>query len=357
VQGEPVTFSVVAGGGMVFGGSVLSDADGLARPSRWMLGPNAGANTLRATMRTVTADFAATAAAPSPFNMVLRYINVPTRRQQDAFEAAWLRWRSIITGDLSDLDFASQPLAGPCSGVNQTLNELVDDLIIYVNLAPIDGPGQVLGSAGPCRLRNSNLIPGVGVMTFDTADLPNLDAQGQLNNVILHEMGHVLGIGTIWGSQYKNLLNGGGTDSSSFDGVQAKGAWQSFGGLPAGSRVPVENCVGLTNCGAGTRDGHWRELVFRTELMTGYLNGGGPNPLSRLTILSLQDLGYQVDVSLADNYALPTSIEAGNGVRGAITSAGPLIAMIEAPLPEPIVVDARGRSLGPVSEWRRRQFR
>ena len=31
----------------------------------------------------------------------------------------------------------------------------------------------MLGSAGPCRIRSSNQIPVVGVMTFDTADLPN----------------------------------------------------------------------------------------------------------------------------------------------------------------------------------------
>jgi hypothetical protein len=36
--------------------------------------------------------------------------------------------------------------------------------------------------------------------------------------------------------------------------------------------------------------------------MTGYLNGGVLNPLSRITIASFQDLGYTVDYSTADNY-------------------------------------------------------
>ena len=39
------------------------------------------------------------------------------------------------------------------------------------------------------------------MMQFDSADLASLEAQGQLVNVILHEMGHVLGLGTIWTGQ------------------------------------------------------------------------------------------------------------------------------------------------------------
>ena len=36
--------------------------------------------------------------------------------------------------------------------------------------------------------------------------------------------------------------------------------------------------------------------------MTGFLNAGVPNPISRITIASLEDLGYQVDYSKADTY-------------------------------------------------------
>jgi hypothetical protein len=63
--------------------------------------------------------------------------------------------------------------------------------------------------------------------------------------------------------------------------------------------VPVENTGGL-----GTRNGHWRETTFGNELMTGFLNSG-KNPLSRLTIASLRDLGYIVNLSVADPYKRP----------------------------------------------------
>ena len=44
--------------------------------------------------------------------------------------------------------------------------------------------------------------------------------------------------------------------------------------------------------GSGTAGGHWRETTFKTELMTGFLNSGVKNPLSRLSVGTLQDMGY-----------------------------------------------------------------
>lgn len=67
--------------------------------------------------------------------------------------------------------------------------------------------------------------------------------------------------------------------------------------------VPVANTGGL-----GTREGHWRELVFGNEVMTG-LFAGGINPLSRVTIAALQDMGYEVNYDAADEFRLPTPVE------------------------------------------------
>jgi hypothetical protein len=49
-------------------------------------------------------------------------------------------------------------------------------------------------------------------------------------------------------------------------------------------------------------------------LLTGYLNPGN-NPVSRMTIASLADLGYQVTLDTADSYSLPgraTSLRAAS---------------------------------------------
>jgi hypothetical protein len=69
------------------------------------------------------------------------------------------------------------------------------------------------------------------------------------------------------------------------------------GGTP--TEVPVENTGG-----PGTRDGHWRESIFRNELMSGFIGASG-NPISRVTVASLEDMGYQVDLNAAEPYELP----------------------------------------------------
>src|SRR5690606_25826551 len=108
------------------------------------------------------------------------------------------------------------------------------------------------------------------------------------------------------------LLSGSTGDDPVYLGETALGAWAELGGS---AMVPVENTGSR-----GTRLGHWRESVFRTELMTGWLSSGG-NPMSRMTIASLRDLGYAVDVSAAEDYALPGTsgasprLEAGQGVE------------------------------------------
>jgi hypothetical protein len=51
---------------------------------------------------------------------------------------------------------------------------------------------------------------------------------------------------------------------------------------------------------------------FNNELMTGFIDQGA-NPLSRVTIASFGDLGYQVDLSAADPYTLPLSPALGSG--------------------------------------------
>jgi hypothetical protein len=154
-------------------------------------------------------------------------------------------------------------------------------------------------------------------MRFDTADLGTMEANGTLRDVILHEMGHVLGLGTLWTT--KGLLTGAGLTDPFFTGAQARGKFDDIGGTgyTAGGKVPVENCVGIPGCGAGTRDGHWRESVFSNELMTGYIDG--PNPLSVVTSAQFADLGYLVNFGESDaftvSFPLLRARRAGMGVQ------------------------------------------
>jgi hypothetical protein len=104
--------------------------------------------------------------------------------------------------------------------------------------------------------------------------------------------------------------------------------------------VPVENTGG-----AGTRDGHWRESVFGSELMTGFYDSGVANPLSAVSAASLRDLGYVVDDSRTEAFTLPLRL-------GAWRTGPPTgLQLVEALAPWPITaVDGTD---GPVGQLRR----
>ncbi len=239
--------------------------------------------------------------SPSNFNVALRNLTTLTTPQQAAFDEAATRWRLLIVGDVPDILLVAA--AGTCGSNSPAMNETVDDLVILVTVEPIDGVGGTLGSAGPCYIRNSNQLPILGRMRFDRDDLNQLEATGRLNDVILHEMGHVLGFGTLWAAfgylENPSLPSNSGADTH-FDGPQAIAAFNQAGGTSytGGAKVPVENTQG----GAGTRDSHWRESVLDEELMTGFIETLGPNPLSRVSIAAMQDLGYEVNLARADPY-------------------------------------------------------
>jgi hypothetical protein len=240
------------------------------------------------------------AATASPFAIEVRFLGGLNARQRTAFTRAADRWTRIIVGDLPGA---------------QVDGELVDDLLILAQGTPIDGPGRVLGHAGPTHLRPerngaSTLLPAKGLMSFDTADLEQMDRQGTLDDVIAHEMGHVLGIGTLW--QRKGLLEGAGTSNPQFRGAGAVGEYRRLRGGEGDRGVPVESTGG-----PGTADGHWRESVLGNELMSGFIGTPG-NPLSRITAASLGDLGYEVDVAAAEPYTLPDLLERAEA--GALTA-------------------------------------
>jgi PKD repeat protein len=233
-----------------------------------------------------------------------------TASQRTAVDNAAARWESFITGDLSNIPV--QITASTCGGASvPALDETIDDLVIYIEFVPIDGGGGTLGSAGPCRIRVAGNLPLLGGMKFDTADLATLEAQGRLEDVIVHEMGHVLGIGTLWSAF--GLLNDPTNPSPDpindtwFSGAAATAAFNAIGGTgyTGGAIVPLEN--DNVTYGAGSLNGHWRESVFTNELMSPAI-GFGANPLSVVSSESLADLGYAVDSSGADTFTLSFSL-------------------------------------------------
>jgi hypothetical protein len=216
-------------------------------------------------------------AVNTTYDIVVRYSGDPT--YQPVFNTASQIWQEIITADLPD--------------VNSATYGFIDDLLIDASVVAIDGAGGILGQAGPNDFRSGTSLPDHGTMQFDSADVASMYGNGTLLDVILHEMGHVLGIGTLWTT--KGLKASG---SFSYTGANGIAEYKVLSGNPGATSVPLE-----TTGGSGTAGAHWSEAVFGNELMTGFL-GNGFNPLSRLTIASLKDLGYSVDVGAADPYSL-----------------------------------------------------
>lgn len=220
---------------------------------------------------------------------------------------------------------------------NFTINggEVIDHLIIYVDF--FSENSNVLGRAGPCYCqRNSpptagpdilgscgfldtTLIPLIGNMKFNSAQTASSDYA-----TVLHEMGHVLGIGTLWDN--KGLLDNKIT-SFPLTGFETKPTYSGVNGVAAydvlvpgetKTSVPVEDGVDgagsvILSLNGGNINGHWDKDEMKNELMTYQISY--PSVTTNLTILSLIDLGYTVDASLAEapdqNF-----LSASNNLRG-----------------------------------------
>ena len=188
----------------------------------------------------------------------------------------------------------------------------------------------------------------------------NVPTNTLFQNTVKHEMGHILGIGTFWNETtiinnfppaksnllLENQIDSTGNDHTLYTGLGALNAYKYYNadnvtykvdGVDTNytnndypsviqtQGVPVEN-----NGGEGTAGGHPEEGnaefaatgelsrnniiidgVFYPglgdELMTGQAEPDGVEmPLSAITVGFVEDLGYGVDYSFADSYALGT---------------------------------------------------
>lgn len=207
-----------------------------------------------------------------------------TSTQQAVFAEAARRWSEIITGDLPDVV------------IDRRSGDRVDDIEIVATGPAIDGAGNILGQAAPTQFRaGSRGLPYRGIMQFDSADLSAMEANGTLRDVILHEMGHVLGLGSLWARF--GLIVGLETADPTYRGANALREYNALFSVRA-SGVPVES-----QGGPGTAGAHWRESVFGTEIMSGFAERPGiAMPISRVTVGALQDLGYRVNYAAAGRF-------------------------------------------------------
>ena len=120
---------------------------------------------------------------------------------------------------------------------------------------------------------------------FDTFDLNDMVEKGSIKGVIIHEMGHVLGVGLLWGDN--GLLDENNNTRTYRNNTRAFDVWSKDWGCDG--TPPVEQ-----------DSGHWNEKCLEHELMTPRASGN--LPLSKLTIANLEDIGYEVDYDAADAF-------------------------------------------------------
>lgn len=255
---------------------------------------------------------------PGSFNIDLIFAGDPvTETQAAAFERAADYWMEILADtELPDVTLRTTREATRLGCGEDTAEQRMataDDLVIVANVRQTNRPGLAFG--GVCRLRNASGLPYMGRIMVSSEALGNLEEYADarsaaglelLENLVLHEIGHVLGIGTLW----DDLIGGSSSDDPHFTGALAVAAFDSAGGTSytAGAKVPVEERL----------EAHWRRGVFdgegRAEVMTPVITVGAS--LSAITIQSLADLGYTVDVSLAQPYRLPgADVASTDGAR------------------------------------------
>jgi hypothetical protein len=314
VPNQIVTFSTIDGGGILDAFADTSDANGTVTVPPWRLGKLAVAQTVRATLGALP-PLNISAVVTTFYRIDVRFFGTSmTAQQQALFTNAARRIEGFVTGDVIDAQATNVDIATPCNMPGQPqMNELIDDVVIFASIQDIDGQGKILAQAGPCLYRDvapagsavKQFMPAVGTMQFDAADINTLTGGGSLQEVITHEMLHVLGFGVLW--RDRQLLAGDGTSDPRFTGAQARQGCQAASGtVTCAATVPVEGTGGT-----GTANSHWRESTFDTELMTGFIDQS-PNPLSVMTIGSIADIGYTVNNADGDAYTIPGgSLRAG----------------------------------------------
>jgi Bacterial pre-peptidase C-terminal domain len=223
---------------------------------------------------TLNTNFAPQASDDRKFSIQLNYSNAVSATVKDALNQAAKTWESAI---------AYSSFNGP-----QTLN---------INVTGVDDSQQWLAAAKNTDGQtdaNGRWMPIAGNMKINTSYTNTFNNNPQyVKDIVTHEMGHVLGIGTLWETHGRNLIDDA-TDTYQANSYAGK-AYGEVLGTFAPTAVPVE---------VGTH-GHWSENTFNAEMMTPYAESVGTKlPLSEITIASLRDLGWNVNFGAAETYSV-----------------------------------------------------
>lgn len=226
----------------------------------------------------------------SDFNIELEFVGSGWTEELYGYATSMAELYSyFITGD--EANILLEETSGRGKNRTTTIYD-IDDIYVALTIENIDGVGGTLGYAGPEYARyidtDDDGKPDTfdtvtkGGLTLDSEDLSTINP-GLIDDIIFHEIGHIIGFGTMF--SYQDLVTG-----NEFTGENANMAYQAAYATSA----PLAPLLLEDGGGNGTAGGHWEEqtgTLQGDEIMTGYINA--QNWLSTVTIASYQDLGYE----------------------------------------------------------------
>ena len=237
------------------------------------------------------------AAAPPTgnFNVTLIVSGLTAEQQRVARDAA-ARWERAIVGDLPDV------------WVN---GQRIDDVAIRLGGKNIDGTGGILGWSASDERRRAEREP-VAVLRLHRNGLGRhglpakrgpaagrLDPRNRPRAGLRH-----------------HLAAEGAAQRRRHPRPAVRGARGPPPSTATCSATAKRACPWRTSWRPRARAlSHWRESVFATELMTGW-NDFGPNALSRVTVASMADLGYTVNMAAAESFRRPGTSAAAVALAG-----------------------------------------
>lgn len=212
---------------------------------------------------------------PPAYEIDIRYVpgTDPPEQFREQMEDAAARWERVIVGDLPSMQI-TEPTPFECERVTvPPMDEEVDDLVVWIEIGPLDGQGGIGGWGAVCRTRGNHL-PVVSSILFDEADFIG-------ETLAAHEIGHAVGIGEVWLEMGLlvdpvNPLNGGpGALEPVADATIAESSPDENFGLPGASPLTTNLVVGK-NLGDWTSGPHDEELRALVHWDVSNLNPSAP---------------------------------------------------------------------------------
>jgi hypothetical protein len=152
VAGAEVRFAS-SSGGTVTGPVRITSSDGIAQVDQWTIATAPGTTTMTASLSGASPVLFTALGQSAAFSIALQNVGPPIAPEFEAtLVAARDRWQQIVFRDLPDANGIT--VSGGTCGTTSTVGPLtIDDVLILVTFTAIDGPGKVLGQAGPCAIR------------------------------------------------------------------------------------------------------------------------------------------------------------------------------------------------------------